>query len=224
MVQISTPAAIAFIITTVLTVFFLYKATKSIKTLIIISLWMILTTILAFKGFYSETKGYPPHFIFLIAPGVLFAVITGIGKSLSKDRISTLLKWLTILHIIRIPVELLLFCLYKNGEIPHLMTFEGYNFDIISGITAPIIYYFIFIKKALNCKYLLGWNIICLTLLINIVSIAILSAPTPFQKLAFNQPNIGVTYFPYVWLPAIIVPVVLYSHIISIKQLLKSIK
>ena len=104
------------------------------------------------------------------------------------------------------------------------MTFEGYNYDILSGITAPIIYYLAFVKKRIGKRGLLIWNIACLGLLLNILTIAVLSAQTPLQQLAFDQPNIGVTYFPFVWLPTVIVPIVLYAHLASIRQLLYSKK
>jgi len=101
------------------------------------------------------------------------------------------------------------------------MTFEGQNFDILSGLTAPIIFYVGFIKKRIGRKAMLVWNFLCLGLLINIVVIAVLSAPFPFQKLAFDQPNIAVLYFPFVWLPCCIVPLVLFSHVATIRQLLR---
>lgn len=100
------------------------------------------------------------------------------------------------------------------------MTFEGRNFDILSGLTAPVVYYFGFIKKGLNKKLILVWNLICLGLLINIVAIAVLSAPFPFQKFAFDQPDIAVLYFPFNWLPCCVVPLVLFSHLATIRQLL----
>ena len=106
--------------------------------------------------------------------------------------------------------------------IPDLMTFEGYNFDIFSGISAPVVYYAVFTKKWVGKNGLLLWNILCLGLLINILTIAVLSAQTPIQMLAFDQPNIAVTHFPFVWLPAVIVPIVLYAHLVSIRQLLSS--
>lgn len=93
------------------------------------------------------------------------------------------------------------------------MTFEGRNFDILSGLTAPIIFYFGFVTKQLDRKVILIWNFICLALLINIVVVAILSAPFPFQQFAFDQPNIAVLYFPFNWLPSCVVPLVLLSHL-----------
>ena len=102
------------------------------------------------------------------------------------------------------------------------MTFEGINFDILSGITAPFIAYLGYHRKVLSKTVLLIWNLICLGLLVNIAFHGILSVPSPFQRFGFEQPNIGLTYFPYVFLPGLIVPTVLFAHLSSIRQLLKS--
>jgi hypothetical protein len=123
-------------------------------------------------------------------------------------------------HIIRIPVEIVLFWLFLNKTIPQLMTFEGRNFDILSGLTAPFTYYFGFVKQNLSRNMLLIWNFICLGLLINIVANAALSIPTPFQQFGFEQPNIAVLHFPFVWLPGCLVPMVLFAHLVNIRQLL----
>jgi hypothetical protein len=66
---------------------------------------------------------------------------------------------------------------------------------------------------------MLLWNCGGILLLSVIVTIAVLSAPLPFQQLAFKQPNVAVLQFPFTWLPAYVVPVVLLSHIIFIKKI-----
>ncbi|HLL95226.1 MAG TPA: hypothetical protein VK404_09645, partial [Spirosoma sp.] len=48
---------------------------------------------------------------------------------------------------------------------------------------------------------------------------AALAAPTPFQQIAFEQPNIGILYFPFVWLPSVVVPLVLMAHVSAFWQL-----
>ena len=68
----------------------------------------------------------------------------------------------------------------------------------------------------------LVWNFIALGLLINIVYHAVLSAPYPFQKFGFEQPNVAVFHFPYIWLPTFIVPAVFFCHVASIYKLLTS--
>jgi hypothetical protein len=76
-------------------------------------------------------------------------------------------------------------------------------------------------KSHISPRAILIWNFICLGLLVNIVVNALLSAPSPLQKFAFDQPNIAILYFPYSWLPTFVVPLVLFAHLASIQQLLK---
>lgn len=60
-----------------------------------------------------------------------------------------------------------------------------------------------------------------LGLLINIVIRALLSFPSPMQQLAFDQPNRAIIYFPFIWLPTVVVPIILFSHLASIWQLFR---
>lgn len=213
--------SIVFGLTTILTVGLFYKATNNSKaTLLIILSWLVLQTLIGLSGFYNVTDTIPPRFLLLVFPPILLIIglfITSKGRQYI-DSLDT--KTLTILHSVRIPVEIVLFWLFVNKTVPEHMTFEGRNFDILSGLTSPIIFYFGFIKKQLNRKIILTWNFICLGLLINIIANAVLSAPFPFQKFAFDQPNIAVLYFPFNWLPSCVVPLVLLSHLATIKQLL----
>jgi len=213
--------SILFGLTTMLTAGLFYKAAANSKpVLLIFIIWLALQAFIALSGFYIITDTIPPRFLLLVLPP--FLVITGLFAS-SKGRkfMDDLnLKTLILLHTIRIPVKIVLFFLFTYKTVPELMTFEGRNFDILSGITAPVIFYFAFIRQQLNRQILLIWNFICLGLLVNIVTNAILSAPFPFQQFAFDQPNIAVLYFPYIWLPCCVVPLVLLSHLAAIRQLL----
>lgn len=212
---------VLFAFATFFTIFQFYLAAgKSGKVLIAIVVYMTLQSLLSIDGFYKNGMSIPPRFVFLIGPGILLGLSLCFFNFGKKFLDSLGLKSLTLLHAVRLPVEIILYNVFVAGLIPELMTFEGYNFDILSGISAIVVYYLVFVRQNAGSKLLLFWNIACILLLINIVGIAILSAKTPFQQLAFDQPNIGVTYFPFVILPAIIVPVVLVSHIAAIRQLL----
>jgi hypothetical protein len=50
-----------------------------------------------------------------------------------------------------------------------------------------------------------------------------MSAPGPLQQIAFEQPNVGIAYFPFVLLPTIIVPMVLFAHIAILRKRAKTI-
>ena len=219
--------SICFLWVVALTLFFFIKSiipgsiTPHIRIILIflLVLWLILHAVLSLKGFYLDFTGLPPRFIIVIGPPLLIIILIMIFK---KDWLKDFsLKTLTWLHIVRIPVELILLGLFLDKQIPLLMTFEGRNFDIISGLTAPVIAFFCFHKNILSKKIALIWNFICLGLLLNIVINAVLSAPFVFQKFGFDQPNVAIAFFPFVWLPAFVVPVVLFSHLVCIYRLIK---
>ncbi|HRH44141.1 MAG TPA: hypothetical protein PKY82_21090 [Pyrinomonadaceae bacterium] len=217
---------IVFILTTLLTVGIFQNITRrgsfSSKTTtflnFIIAFWLIFQGTISILGFYQKTDIFPPRlFVFAVLPSVLLIVGLFI---FSRDWIEKLpLKTLTLLSIVRIPVEIVLLWLFQNGQVPQLMTFEGRNFDILSGLTAPIVAYLAFRNGRTNRLLLIVWNLVCLILLINIVSNAALSLPSPIQQLGFDQPNRGVLFFPFIWLPSTIVPIVLFSHLVSLWQL-----
>jgi len=212
---------ILFIVTTFLTVWQFYAASGKSKTVLFgLMAWMLFQAIIGLTGFYRGVQSMPPRFILLIGPGILFTIILFITQRGMNfiDRLD--IQKLTILHTLRIPVEITLYFVFIAGLIPAIMTFEGNNYDVLSGISAIIIYYFTFVKHFFNKTTLLIWNFICLGLLLNIMILAILAAQTPFQQFAFEQPNIGVTFFPFVWLPAVVVPIVLCAHLAAIRQLI----
>jgi hypothetical protein len=213
--------SVVFILTTLLTVWFFYKAAnKSKAVLFILFGWLVLQAIIGLTGFYTVTNTLPPRFALLVLPPNLFIIFLFLSKRGRSFLDGLDVKMLTLLHIVRIPVELVLLWLFLYKMVPERMTFEGRNFDIISGITAPIVYYLGFVKNKLSSRMILVWNFICLALLFNIVITAILSAPVVFQRFDFDQPNIGVFYFPFNWLPGCIVPLVLLSHLAVIRNLL----
>lgn len=214
-------AAILFIITTFLAAYLFYRASnKSNTSLIIIFGWMIIQSVISLTGFYFNEFTKPPRFIALGLPPVVFIIIL-FSTTKGKVFINKLnIRWLTVLQSIRILVEIVLYMLFISKSIPQIMTFEGRNFDILAGISAPIVYYLAFKKQTLSKKLLLIWNILSLLLLFNIVVIAALSLQTTLQQFALDQPNIALTYFPFIWLPSVVVPIVLLSHLASLKQIL----
>lgn len=213
--------AILFVIITITTGWLFWVAsTKSKMVLWFMISWLLIQAFLGLNEFYMETKSIPPRVIFMILPPmilmiVIFGTISG-KRFLNHFNASQL----TLLQIIRLPVEMGLLLLFIHHMIPRLMTFEGRNFDIFSGLTAPLIWYFGYKKFLIGKKLLLAWHFICLALVLNVVIHGILSAPTVFQTMAFDQPNIAIIYFPFNWLPSFIVPIVIFSHLACIKPLL----
>lgn len=217
-----------YLITLVTFVLFYLTIKKSVyshKAIVIsigLILWLVIQMIMSIKMVYVNTIGNtPPLFPILgIIPMILLMIVLYNNKKGQQFIDSLPLARLTFLSTIRVPVEIVLWWLFLQHTLPEMATFEGRNLDIIAGITAPFIAYFGYLKGKLNNKILLLWNILGVLLLLNIVVIALFSFPTAFQHLNFEQPNIAMLYFPFIWLPSFIVPVVFFSHFVSIRRLL----
>ncbi len=123
-----------------------------------------------------------------------------------------------MIHVLRVPVEIILFQLYKDGQVPQIMTFQGWNLDIITGITAVPFLLILLLKRSLPEKAFRLWNIFGIILLGIIVTTAILSAPSPLQILAYEHPNLAILNFPYTLLPATVVPIALLSHLLLLRD------
>jgi hypothetical protein len=218
--------SIVFIFTTLITVFFFHRAAgRSTTALLVLLSWLGIQAAISLTGFYyTETREFPPRFLLLVLPPFLTIILLFFIKKGKRFIDNLELQAITLLHIIRIPVELVLLWLYNEGTVPELMTFEGRNFDIFSGLTAPVVAWYCFRNGQVKSGVLLAWNIACLLLLINIVANAVLSAPFAFQQFAFEQPNTAVLYFPFVWLPCCVVPIVLLCHLAAIRRLLPGFK
>jgi hypothetical protein len=224
---------LSFILTTAVGVFMvalLFKTASkqkgsqtSFRTMAAIVLWLSIQAALSFMGIYTDyPESLPPKIIlFGVLPALLaiaLIFVTRKGK-LFINHLS--MQMLTYVHIIRIPVELVLYGLFLNGAVPELMTFEGRNLDILAGLTAPLVGFFGIGQSKMGKFSLLAWNFICLGLLLNIVVNAVLSAPSPFQQFGVDQPNVAILNFPFSWLPSFVVPLVLFAHLAAILKLIK---
>ncbi|WP_201986632.1 hypothetical protein [Hymenobacter rubidus] len=222
------PAALglAFGLANALAVVLFYRATRqSRRTLYVLLVWLLFQAGLGLSGFYAASPTtLPPRLLLALVPPLLLImglVLTRPGRAyldgLRPDR-------LTLLHLVRVPVELVLLGLFLHQAVPQLMTFEGRNWDILSGLSAPLVYLLVFRRKQLGPRFLLAWNVVCLGLLLNIVTNAVLSVPSPLQQFAFEQPNVAILHFPFVWLPSCVVPLVLLAHVAAIRLLVRELR
>lgn len=229
MEQVPAFVSVVFMVTTFVTVGIFLSAVRQTaersrfaKTvLFLIPFWLLFQYFAASAGFFENTSSLPPRlFAFGLGPALLLIVLAFV---LARESFVAALPIaaITIIHVIRIPVELTLSWLSQARAVPEIMTYHGTNFDIISGITAPIAFYFALRRTPISRAILIGWNFMALALVLNVVITAILCIPSPLQRLAFDQPNIAVLHSPYIWLPTVVVPIVLFCHFAALYQLIR---
>lgn len=193
-------------------VFFYLGSGRRLGVLLLFAGWGLLVTVFAAWGVFMK---HPLLFPLVIAGSLAFTLLAYRRlRGVAPDT-----GWLLALHSLRLPVEGMLYGLFLEKKVPELMTFRGWNFDILSGITALFLLLLYAIRRrAVSRLLLLVWNSCALFLLAVIVVLAVLSAPTPVQRLAFDQPNVAVLQAPYCLLPAVVVPLVALAHLMALRE------
>ena len=196
------------------------RTSTPLITVIMLIVWLFITALLAFLEFTLDFEARPPR-LFLLMGIIIGALIILFARRQSRAFFREMpLTTLTYIHIIRVPVELVLWWLASAGVVATKMTFEGSNFDILTGVTAPFAAIFLLGLRSKSKFAAIVWNVAGLVLLVNIVQMAIRATPYFYDPSVFDQPNIAVFYFPFIWLPTFVVPAVLFAHLVSLYKLL----
>jgi hypothetical protein len=174
--------------------------------------WLAITAFVASTGVLRRFDLTPPPFLAMVL------AIAIIGVAVPFSRLGTLLIaglpiWFLVgSQVFRFPLELLLHRAYVEGIMPVQMSYSGRNYDIVSGITAGVLGLWL-ICRPLPRWVVTCWNILGFALLVNIVTVAIVSTPV-FAWFGADRLNTFVTYPPFVWLPAILVTAALMGHVL----------
>lgn len=183
--------------------------------------WLIISAGISFSGTLLDFTVTPPRMLLILIPAVLAIIYIS-----SSSRVNSLLdvippEWLVYIQSFRILMEFLLWIMFAAGVIPVQMTFEGLNYDILAGLSAPLIAYYALSSNKWPQIVALLWNFAGFLLVLNITIISILSVPGPLRQFTNEPANTMVAYFPFVWIPAFIVPFAVLMHVLSIKQLIR---
>jgi len=126
-------------------------------------------------------------------------------------------RWLIGFQVFRFPLELMMYRAMLEGLMPPQMSFDGFNFDIVTGLCAGAI---ALVGTWVELPRWVYWafNVLGATLLVVVVTIAIVSIPT-FALFGPDRVNTWVFGFPYVYLPAVMVQWALLGHLLVFRKL-----
>jgi hypothetical protein len=172
---------------------------------------------LASLGFFGPEPA-PPRILLVFPPILLVVIVLLFSKTSRSLSFLPLISASSLIYIqaYRIVVEIILIGLFTEKIVPKELTLHGRNFDLIIGILAIPVGFWLSKNPVTGRKVALAFNALGLISLINIVAIVIPSLPTRFQQYATNYLP---TYFPGI-LIAFVAPFAMYVHVLSIKQLL----
>jgi hypothetical protein len=179
--------------------------------------WLGGTWLLAASGRLSF-EGVPPTMVPVIGLMLATAVILGVAAP-GRRLAAGLPLWLLVgVQAFRLPLELMMHRAYAEGVMPVQMSFAGWNFDIVTGITAIVVAAGL-ATGWLGLRAAAAWNVLGTALLIAIIAIAFLSTPLPIRVFMNEPANVWITQPPFIWLPAVMVFMAVLGHIVVLRRL-----
>lgn len=192
------------------------------KTALVLTGWLVYISAVSVTGIFSSPKLPPRIPILLVFPAFLFFIYFFTSKHFKNFIAQTPPAWPVYFQSFRIVVELLIWWLFLKGIFPQSATFDGHNFDILIGLTAPLIAYFTFTNPKLGKTIFILWNVAGLATLVIIVSIIMRHSYFPsLQSDPNNILNKGFGTFPYMFLPGFLMPIAVFMHIFSLVKVKK---
>lgn len=196
-----------------------YDPPRRVTATVAVVTWMALMAALALAGVLSNGERRPPPMAILVP--LIFVLGFAIGLSPLGGRLAQApLGTLVGLQMFRLPLELVMHHAGEVGIMPPELSFGGYNFDIVTGAGALIVWLAMratTVPRALIWTWNL-WGFGCL-----LVIAAIARATSPMVRAFGDDPrhiNTWVMYFPYIWLPAVLVVIAVAGHVIVTRALL----
>ncbi len=155
---------------------------------------------------------------FFILPIVVIWLSLGLSSIGGTVAAGIPLVALVAFQAFRLPLELVLHSWFTQGTIPEVMTWSGRNWDIASGITALVCAPFVSRLRAA------AWiaNVVGIVLLLNVMRVAMLSAPTPFGWTT-EPPLLVAFHLPYTFVGPVCVGGAMFGHVVLTRALLRRV-
>jgi hypothetical protein len=181
--------------------------------------WLAFSAALALSGILSRWDMRPPPMAIIFLGTLSLGVAVGVSKWGQRLARGLPLAALVLAQGFRFPLELVMHQAALEGVMPVQMSYSGYNFDIVTGISAILIAALLARGKAPRWL-LFVWSAYGLSCLLVIAVVAL--AAMPLLHAFGTEPealNTWVAYFPFVWLPASLVTLAIAGHIVVLRKL-----
>jgi hypothetical protein len=190
---------------------------EPIRTSLGAVLWLAVTGGAAGTGLLDPGPMPPPLFVFFFT---CLSAATALALSPLGRRMAESVSWAALIgvQVFRLPLELILHRWYEEGIVPIQMTFEGWNFDIVSGVACGLAAVWLFFRPR-DRRVALGANIVGSALLMVVMGLAMTSAPGPLFSFTDSPPIQLPLHFPTVWIVSVCVAGALFFHIVTFRAL-----
>jgi hypothetical protein len=198
---------------------FLRRSTAQ-RVLLVLSGWLVYVGVLGYFGVIGNVNMRPPGLSLVLLPVLLFVAWLAWSDVGLRLAIAVPMGILLGLQTYRIAVELFLHQLYSEGIVPRMLTYEGANFDILIGLTAPLAAW-AWTRGRAGKRFALIWNVVGLLALSNVVVRFVLTTPGPTHLIRTASVNLAASTFPYMYLPGFLAALALVLHVLGLRALIR---
>ena len=191
---------------------------RGLRAAILAALWLAATLAAGASG-RLRFDTLPPTMAPLMLAAWVLALWIGLSRTGARLAEGLPLAVLVGVQAFRLPLELLMHRAYSEGLMPVQMSFSGRNFDIVTGTSALVLAVWMAARGRVPLRVVAAWNVMGSLLLLNVLVVAILSAPTPLRVFTGEPANVWITRAPWVWLPALFVPAAIAGHVVVFRRL-----
>lgn len=185
----------------------------TMRTAVVATAWLGLLSWLVGSGTLQRFPFAGIPFFF----GAVLLASLAVGLSPLGGRLATGLPMSALVGFqsFRLPLELVLHSWSEQGTIPSSMTWNGQNWDIISGIMALAAIPFVHRLRALAVVV----NCVGFALLLNVIRVAVMSSPLPIGW-NVSPPLLLALHLPYALIGPVCVSGALIGHIVLTRALI----
>lgn len=173
----------------------------------------------AYVGLGGTRAGQPGFLLFFAGSNIAALALawSPLGARLSRH---LPLAALVGFHVFRLPLELVLHRWHQEGALPIQMTYEGHNFDIVTGCFALAVVGVAAVRRG-DIPRTLAWafNVVGTALLVTVIAIVMRSSPLPLKSYP-GPPILLGFHLPYAWIAPVCVAGALSAHLMLWRRLL----
>ena len=189
---------------------------------LVLSVWFTAALLLSQGGFFLTLSLYPIPNIGLLFVPIIVGITMLVKSAAFRKVVDTMFQpWLIAVQVTRV-MGVVFLVLYARGLMPAEFALPSGIGDVIIGITAPLAALALFLNQSFGRNIAIVWNIAGFLELTTAIVLGFATSPTPYQWLAFGNPNNFLFAFPLALVPTFAVPLSLLLHIFSLRVLLKN--
>lgn len=187
------------------------------QTLAISIAWIAYLFFLGKFEILANFESFPPRAFLFFLSLIGFSAFLGFSK-FGTALVERLKLWhLVLFQSFRILAEAVIYFGVQEGRAPVALSIHGYNFDIITGVSAIVVG--LYLRKNQNLFVAKIFNWMGFGFLVVIAFIAMTSMPNQIRLFMAEPSNIWVTQLPYILLPGVLVVAAITAHLLIFRKI-----